>query len=86
MEEKFRFFAYDVIEDGDGMFQVNNRMLQKGYIILNVDYDGIVLDDDYDIIGAVHDNWVESDTELGNFIPLFCGFCKPFHGLTKISI
>ena len=65
MEEKFRFFAYDVIEDGDGMFQVNNRMLQKGYIILNVDYDGIVLDDDYDIIGAIHDNWVESDTELG---------------------
>lgn len=64
MEEKFRFFAYDVIEDSDGMFQVNDRRLQKGSVTLNVDYDGIVIEDDWDIIEAVHDNWVDDATEL----------------------
>lgn len=63
--EKFRFFAYDVIEGPDGLFQVNDRRLQNGFVRFSVDDDGYVVDDDYDILGAVHEKWVESDTELG---------------------
>lgn len=62
--EKFRFFAYDVIEGPDGLFQVNHRMLQRGFIKLSVDDDGYVVDDDYDILGAVHEKWVKDDIEI----------------------
>lgn len=57
METKYRFFRYDVLEDVDGCFQVNDRRLCRGSITLNMGEDGYVTDDDYDIIGAVHETW-----------------------------
>ena len=66
MEKKFRFFLYDVIEDGEGYFQVNGRRLQRGFITLEVDDDGYALADDYDIISAVKEKWCDEALEIWN--------------------
>ena len=62
--EKFRFFRHDVLENADGMFQVNNSLLCRGFVTFSVDDDGYVVEDDFDILGAVHEKWVDRDVEI----------------------
>ena len=62
--EKFRFFRYDVLEYPDGQFQVNKGVLCKDFATFSVDDDGNVVDDDYFILGVVHDKWVKDDIDL----------------------
>lgn len=59
MKAKFRFFKFNVLEGPDGLFQVNDRRLQKGYITLNVDENGYAIDSDYDIITKVKAMWMK---------------------------
>lgn len=63
--EKFRFFRYIVDEHPDKGFYVDDRRLCKGFVQLTVDDDGIVVDDDYDILGAVHSKWIKDEIEIG---------------------